>query len=412
MTSTAADLTRVTEPVNATAAPTLDLVVPVYNEAADLDASIRRLHAFLASSFPFSCRITIADNASTDATRMIAGRLTDELPNVRMLHLLAKGRGRALRAAWTRSDAAVVAYMDVDLSTDLAALLPLVAPLLSGHSDVAIGTRLSHTSRVVRGSKREFISRGYNAILRAVLGVGFSDAQCGFKAIRAECAEQLLPLVKDDEWFFDTELLVLAERAGLRIHEIPVDWIDDADSRVDIIPTAMGDLRGVARLARDLATGRIDLAPVRTLRRGLDGPQHGLAAQVLRFAFVGVVSTVAYLVLYLLLRTGISAQAANAAALLITAVGNTAANRRWTFVVRGRLGVLRQHVQGIAVFGAALLVTALSLAGLHAADPHASRVTEATVLVAANLAATAMRFLALRGWVFRRATGSDSEVTA
>ena len=146
-----------------------------------------------------------------------------------------KGRGRALRAAWTASDAQVLAYCDVDLSTDLAALLPLVAPLISGHSDLAIGTRLARDSRVVRGAKREFISRCYNLILRGTLAARFSDAQCGFKAIRGDVAQRLLPLVEDTGWFFDTELLVLAERAGLRIHEVPVDWVDDPDSSVDIV---------------------------------------------------------------------------------------------------------------------------------------------------------------------------------
>src|SRR2546429_6930973 len=138
--------------------------------------------------------------------------------------------------------------MDVDLSTDLNALPPLVAPLLSGHSDLAIGTRLARGARVVRGPRREAISRCYNLLLHATLGTGFSDAQCGFKAIRADAARALLPLTTDTGWFFDTELLVLAERAGLRIHEVPVDWIDDADSRVNIITTGLADLRGIIRL--------------------------------------------------------------------------------------------------------------------------------------------------------------------
>ena len=138
--------------------------------------------------------------------------------------------------------------MDVDLSTDLAALLPLVAPLISGHSDVAIGTRLHRGSRVIRGPKREFISRCYNLILRGTLAARFSDAQCGFKAIRADVARELLPLVQDTGWFFDTELLVLAERSGLRIHEVPVDWVDDPDSRVNIVRRAKDDLKGVARV--------------------------------------------------------------------------------------------------------------------------------------------------------------------
>src|SRR5207237_2884748 len=136
------------------------------------------------------------------------------------------------------SRARVVAYMDVDLSTRLDAMLPLVAPVLSGHSDVAIGSRLAADARVVRGAKREVISRTYNLLLKATLRNRFSGAQCGFKALRSDVAEALLPLVEDDGWFFDTELLVLAEHNGLRIHEVPVDWVDDPDSRVDLAGTA------------------------------------------------------------------------------------------------------------------------------------------------------------------------------
>jgi glycosyltransferase involved in cell wall biosynthesis len=210
--------------------------------------------------FPFSFRITIADNASVDGTWAIAQDLEQQLDHVRAVHLDQKGRGRALRTVWASSDATVVAYMDVDLSTDLAALLPLVAPLLSGHSEIAIGSRLTRGSRVVRGTRRELISRSYNALLHVTLHARFSDAQCGFKAIRSDCARELLPLVQDSGWFFDTELLVLAERAGLRIHEVPVDWVEDPDSRVDVVATALEDLRGVRRVAWGLATGRIPLA--------------------------------------------------------------------------------------------------------------------------------------------------------
>jgi glycosyltransferase involved in cell wall biosynthesis len=168
--------------------PVLDVVVPVYNEEDDLEPCVRRLHAHLSGSFPYPFRITVADNASTDATADIARRLAAELPAVTAVHLAEKGRGRALKHAWTSSDAAVLAYLDVDLSTDLAALLPLVAPLITGHSDLAIGSRLSRGSRVVRGAKREIISRGYNLLLRGTLAARFSDAQCGFKAIRADVA--------------------------------------------------------------------------------------------------------------------------------------------------------------------------------------------------------------------------------
>ena len=247
--------------------PALDVVVPVYDEEADLEPNVRRLHDYLLREFPFTFRITIADNASRDATWEIARRLAGELEHVEAVHLEQKGRGRALRSLWFRSDADVLAYMDVDLSTGLDALLPLVAPLLSGHSDLAIGTRLSRSARVVRGLKRELISRAYNRLLRLALRVRFSDAQCGFKAIRADRARELLPLVRDEAWFFDTELLVLAERAGLRIHEVPVDWVDDPDSRVDIVATALADLRGVHRLFCGLALGRIPLAPLRERRR-------------------------------------------------------------------------------------------------------------------------------------------------
>ena len=235
--------------------PAVEVVVPVRDESRVLAASVRRLHRYLTDSFPFTFRITIADNGSSDGTWEIAQWLADELDRVEAVRIDIPGRGRALSTVWSRSDAAVLVYMDVDLSTELAARLPLVAPLLSGHSDVAIGSRLTRGAQVVRGPKRELISRSYNLLLHAVLGVGFSDAQCGFKAIRADRARTLLPLVRDDAWFFDTELLVLAERIGLRIHEVPVDWVDDPDSRVAIVATALADLRGVARLFRARVLG-------------------------------------------------------------------------------------------------------------------------------------------------------------
>ena len=190
--------------------PVVDVVIPVYNEQNDLEVCVRRLHEHLRTAFPYPFRITIADNASTDATPLVAERLAGELAGVTSVRLPAKGRGGALAATWAASPASVLVYLDVDLSTDLNALLPLVAPLISGHSDLAIGTRLSRGSRVVRGAKREVISRCYNLILRGTLAARFSDAQCGFKAIRADVAKRLLPLVRDTGWFFDTELLVLA----------------------------------------------------------------------------------------------------------------------------------------------------------------------------------------------------------
>jgi putative flippase GtrA len=399
MTTTSLPVTP-SKPAAVSLTPAVDIVVPVYNEQTDLEPSIRRLHSYLQERFPFTARITIADNASTDDTWAIASRLADELPGVRAEHLPAKGRGRALKQAWGSSDATVLAYMDVDLSTDLDALLPLVAPLLSGHSDVAIGTRLARSARVHRGAKREVISRGYNLILHAALTTRFSDAQCGFKAIRADRAELLLPLVEDNAWFFDTELLVLAERSGLRIHEVPVDWVDDPDSRVDIVSTAMEDLRGVVRVGRGLASGSLPIDLLRESFGRTGSGSTGLVRQVLRFGAVGALSTLGYVLLFLLLHGSVGGQVANALALGLTAVANTAANRRWTFAVRGAQGAARHQAQGLLVFGLSLAVTSGSLGLLHLlATP--SKHLELTVLVLANLIATVLRFVALRGWVFR-----------
>jgi putative flippase GtrA len=352
--------------------PTVEIAIPVYNEEAALEQSVRRLHEFCRESLPYSFRIVIADNASEDGTAAIGARLGEELDAVAYLRVSEKGRGRALRRVWSRSEADVVAYMDVDLSTGLEALLPLVAPLISGHSDLAIGTRLARGSRVVRGPKREVISRTYNRLLHLTLRCRFSDAQCGFKAGRAAVVKALLPQVEDQAWFFDTELLVLGERSGLRIHEVPVDWVDDPDSRVDIVRTALDDLRGIARLGGELS----------------------------RFALVGVASTVLYLLLFLALRLAAPPLAANAAALALSAVFNTAANRRLTFGRRGREGLVTHHLQGLAVFGLCLGLTTASLAGLGALAPDASQAVEVAVLVAANAAATLLRYWLLRLWVF------------
>ncbi|KOX24749.1 sugar translocase [Saccharothrix sp. NRRL B-16348] len=384
----------------------LDVVVPVHNEERDLAPCVRKLHADLKQTFPYTFRITIANNASTDGTRAVADELARELPDVTAVHLAEKGRGRALKAVWTASDAAVLAYMDVDLSTDLAALAPLVASLISGHSDLAIGSRLARGARVVRGPKREFISRCYNLILRGALATRFTDAQCGFKAIRADVARRLLPHVEDTGWFFDTELLVLAERAGARIHEVPVDWVDDPDSRVDIVSTAVADLKGVARVARGLVSGRIPIGELRAqlgrepLEPQTPGVPAGLFRQLVRFAAVGVVSTLAYLLLFVSLRGGLGAQGANLVALLVTAIANTAANRRFTFGVRGRRGAGRHQFEGLLVFGLGLALTSGSLALLHLfAAPGGP--AELVAVVGANLLATVLRFLLLRNWVFR-----------
>jgi putative flippase GtrA len=391
-------------------AAVLDVVVPVYNEERGLPVCVGRLHAFLSEHMPFSARVIIADNASTDATLDVANRLASEYENVVVRHLDLKGRGRALHAVWSESEAKVVAYMDVDLSTDLKALLPLVAPLVSGHSDIAIGSRLAKGSQVVRGPKREFISRCYNLILRGAFGAKFSDAQCGFKAMRVEVARELLPLVQDTGWFFDTELLVIAESAGLRIHEVPVDWVDDPDSRVDIARTAVEDLKGVWRVGKALATGELPIPELRKAvgreplgRSGssIQGVQRGLVGQLVRFGIVGVLSTIAFAVLFLALRPALGAQAANLVALLTTAVANTAANRAFTFGVRGRSGAGLHHLQGLAIFLIGWVLTSGSLYALHtfiSSDP--GHHIELMVLIIANLLATLVRFIGLR-LVFR-----------
>src|SRR5581483_7279249 len=273
----------------ATGPADVEIVISVYNEEADLERSVRRLQGYLTERFPLSWRITIADNASLDATWGIACRLARDVPGVRAARLPRKGRGGALRAIWSASLSPVVAYMDVDLSTDLDALLPLVAPLVSGHSDVAIGTRLARASRVERGPKREVISRAYNLILKAVLRNRFSDAQCGFKAVRGDVARALLPLVEDDGWFFDTELLVLAEHNGLRIHEVAVDWVDDPDSRVDIASTARDDLKGLWHLRRRLARGEGRLSEAAGVTIGPRPPSR--LRKLIRYATVSVISS-------------------------------------------------------------------------------------------------------------------------
>jgi putative flippase GtrA len=385
----------VTRPVTELA---VEIAVPVYNEAADLARSIERLHGYLSEHFPLTWRVTIADNASTDTTWLIACDLACRLPGVRAVHVDRKGRGRALREVWSASTARVVAYMDVDLSTDLDALLPLVAPLVSGHSDVAIGTRLASGSRVVRGPRREMISRTYNMLLKVTMRNSFSDAQCGFKAVRSEVARELLPMIEDQEWFFDTELLLLAEHNGLRIHEVPVDWVDDGDSRVNVIGTAAADLRGIWRMARRVATGRasIDLTGSPTAPEPADTD---LGGQLVRFASIGAVSTVVFAALFVVLSGTLGRFGADVVALIVCSLANTAANRRLTFSLRGRAGRARHYGAGLAVAALPLALTLLTLLVLSAMG-STPLLTALIALTIVNGAATVLRFALLRRWVF------------
>ena len=414
----------------------VEIVVPVYNEAQQLAASIRALRTYLDTSFPLAATVTIADNASTDDTWRIASALAADLPGVDAFHLDQKGRGRALRTVWSTSTAPVVAYMDVDLATGLDALLPLVAPLLSGHSDLAIGTRLAPGAHVVRGARREFISRGYNFILRSMLRSTCTDAQCGFKAMSRKAAAELLPLVEDQEWFFDTEVLVTAQRLGLRIHEVPVDWVDDADSRVEVISTALQDLRGVWRMLGPAAKERVVLRPARPVvaqERTSERTATGLALvpsdhpvpadpvadpvadpsvagpsaasavfadELLRFAGVGVVSTLAYAALFAALEPRIGSYAASAVAIVLCSVGNTAAHRGMAGTARHGLDRPRRLAVAAGLLGVSLAATTVALAAVRAVGLDAL-VPELVAVTAANAATAVVRFAILRTWVFR-----------
>lgn len=357
------------------AGPTLDLVVPVFNEEAALEGSVRRLAEHL-ETLPFSARVSIVDNASTDGTWRLAQRLAAELPAVQAMRLEQKGRGRALRAAWTASDADIVAYTDVDLSTDIRALQPLVDAVRDG-ADLAIGSRLAPGATVTRGARRELVSRSYNNIVKAVTKAGFSDAQCGFKAVRADVARTLLPEVENENWFFDTELLLLAEHRGLRIAEVPVEWVDDPTSTVDIVATATEDLRGLLRLTRRLLGQRVV---------GVSGLQRA----VVSFAVVGSCTTLLHLGLLAALRGSLGSLWANLVALAVATPVNTALNRRSTFGYRGRHRLARDHAEAGVVLLGGLAATSLALL----------LVDSLWVVLVANGTVTVLRFLLLRAWVF------------
>jgi glycosyltransferase involved in cell wall biosynthesis len=236
--------------LNRGASFSVDVVIPVLNEAHVLAKSVERVHAFLKEQFHCNWHLLIIDNGSTDGTQDIARSLCGRHPELQFLHLMQRGRGRALRHAWLQSRAQVVCYMDVDLSTDLTHLPELIGAIADRGYDVATGSRLMRESQTTRSWKREAISRIYNLFIKSVLFTKFSDAQCGFKAISRHAVEQIIPQVVDQSWFFDTELLVLAEKQGYRIKDIPVAWVEDDDSRVKIIQTGWDDIKGVCRLRK------------------------------------------------------------------------------------------------------------------------------------------------------------------
>lgn len=227
----------------------VDIVIPVLNEQAQLEGSITALRDWLTERSSHRWRIVIADNASTDGTQAIGRTLAERHDDVSYQRLEERGRGRALRHAWLSSDADIVSYMDVDLSTNLESFEPLVSSLTRGGYDVAIGSRLKRGANVSRQWKREIISRVYNLLIRAFFPRRrFSDAQCGFKALTRRAADEVVPLVRDEAWFFDSELLIRAEQRGFRVYEVPVKWIEDLDSRVRIARTAWEDIKGLVRV--------------------------------------------------------------------------------------------------------------------------------------------------------------------
>jgi len=225
----------------------VEVTIPVYNEERDLPKSIHTLHEFLAGVSLFESSIVIADNASTDRTWEIAQELSQKFSNVKAFHIDQKGRGRALKEVWSQSTADVVSYMDVDLSTNIKFFPLLIHGLMLGY-DIAIGSRLLQASHTTRCVKRELISRGYNLIVKSMFWNRFSDAQCGFKAVRRETAQRLMPHIENNNWFFDTEMMLLAEMHEFKIFEVPVEWIEDLDTRVKIIRTATEDLKGLLRM--------------------------------------------------------------------------------------------------------------------------------------------------------------------
>lgn len=226
---------------------TVDIVVPVYNEEKILEKSISNLTDFLNKNFKHDWQIIIADNASIDKTLEVANNLSRKFKKVKVLHLDQKGRGRALRAAWTQSKADIVSYMDVDLSTDLSFFPLMIDSLLQGY-DVATGSRLMKGAEIKRSLKREILSRGYNVLVRIILGVNYKDSQCGFKAVTREIVNKVVPEVKDNAWFFDSELLFRAHKKGYKIKEIPVKWIEDEDSRVKIVSTVSNYIKSITVL--------------------------------------------------------------------------------------------------------------------------------------------------------------------
>lgn len=380
----------------------IDVAVPVHNDADALNACVARLHGHLAESLPLPWRITIVDSASTDGTWQSAQDLAERFSGVTAMRLEAEGRGRAVRAAWGASAAPVLAYVDVQLSTDLNAFLPLVAPLLSGHSDVAVGSRFSRGARVTHAAGRGRNSRAYGRVLALTLGTGVRDTQCGFKAVRADVARLLLPAVKDNAWFFDTELLVLAERLGLRIAELPVDWTGSPDAPAGGRPLRRHHLRGMWRLAKPLWLRRVNVELGGSVpRRRPVGKGHA----VFRFLRIAMCCAALYLAVFLALQPAVGAYWANGLTLTVVTLVCGGANRRYGHGSRAYVTSRYRWVKTTAGFVGSLAGTTAVLKILFLSSIKPSLTVQATVatLIAALVISIRLSF------VFERASSDDHE---
>jgi glycosyltransferase involved in cell wall biosynthesis len=383
----------------------VDVVVPVHNGADALNACVARLRDHLADSLPLRWRITIVDSASTDETWKTAQELAEQLSGVTAVRVEAEGRGRAVRAAWEASDAFILAYVDVELSTDLNAFLPLVAPLLSGHSDVAVGSRFSRGAQVARTPRRGLNSRRYSRLLSLTLGTEVRDTQCSFKAVRADVARVLLPAVHANNWFFDTEFLVLAERLGLRIAELPVDWTGHPNTDASETPTQRHDLRGIWRLGKTLWLHRVNV------ELGESVPQRGPAGNgnaVFRFLRVALCCVALFLAGFLALQPALGAYGANGLSLTTVTLVCGFASRRYAHGRRAHLASRYRWLKAIAVYAGSLAGTTAVLKILFLSSVKPSLTVQATVatLIAALVVSLRLSF------IFERAAHPDDHEKA
>lgn len=238
--------------------PKVEIAIPVYNEEKELEKNVLKLFEYCIKNLQdYDFSITIVDNASTDNTLPIATKLTNKNPKIHLFHLKQKGRGRAVKQAWSQSSADYYVYMDLDLSTDLRHLPKLLAALERGY-DIAVGSRLAKGARVEgRTFLREITSRMLNFVfIQMLFHTHFTDAQCGFKAVTKKVVDKLIPKIINNDWFFDGELLIVAEKSGYKIYEEPVYWIDNPGSTVRLISTIHGDLQVIWRLFRAKPWGK------------------------------------------------------------------------------------------------------------------------------------------------------------